>query len=113
MAKLYLIKISDSKEILKGEGLSQRNVDIAILEGLLRLYGNKQNDFEKYFTLKETLDSLPEYDGDETEIKLDKEQWRFLVEGFKLTGGLEQRMHWDRLENGLYKQIHKPEEIDV
>jgi hypothetical protein len=116
MAKLFVIKIHEETE--KAENcFSQREFDKTILKEFLKLYGTKQTDFTRYFSIKETIDQIDSLEGNE--IKLDKEQISFLREGFKLSPGATGmnnkplRAIWDEYENGLYKQIHEPEEIEV
>ena len=111
MAKLYVIKLSEDTTTTKENEVSLQGKQKFIMQQFLRLFGSKQGDFEKYFSIKETLDQIDSIEGNE--LKLDKEQLSFLKDGFKLSAGTDQRLIYDQWENGLYMQIHKPEEIEV
>ena len=117
MAKLYLINLSEQEKQIEEKEFNQRDFNVIVLKELLRAIGNKQSDFEKYFTIKETIDQIDTLDGDV--LSLDKEQLTLIRKGFELSPqlndgrGIPIRQIWDKYENGLYKQIHKPEEKDV
>ena len=129
MSKLYKITFNTSKEKIrfagdelvtnaKGEvtGVkmiegTRKELEIQILEALLKWAMNSQADMEKMFKCHDALEQVQNIDGEKF-IKFEAEDIEFLKLGFTKTADKRPPIWMDECYD-LFKQIQNPEEEEI
>ncbi len=128
MSKLYKIKFNGSKEkirfpgdeVVMKDGVAvgvkvvegtRKELEVKILETLLRLAMNSQSDMTEMFKCKDCLDQVQNVDG-EGFIKFEKGDIEYLKAGFTKTVDGRPDV-WMKECFDLFKQIDNPEEEEI
>jgi len=129
MSNLYKITFNTSKEKISypGDELiknkedvvigvkmvdgTRKEIELQILESLLKWAMNSQADMEKMFKCHDTLGQVQSIDGEKF-IKFEKEDVEFLKLGFSKTADKRPPIWMEECADFM-RQIHNPEEEEI
>lgn len=116
MAKQYIVKFSDSKEIIPtknesgNESLSTKaNLEITMMRNIFNVAAMHQKEIGKYLQCKDCISQLDNLKTG-TPILLTEEDLKYFTEGFEKTVGGRPFFWIEQCEN-IFRQVKNPVEF--